>query len=46
MISVGNGVVTEGNTLLSDDEIDMLVVIHISSEFMEFMQSKYSSLSR
>ena len=31
MIYVGNGVVTEGNTLLSDNYIDMLVVRHINS---------------
>ena len=46
MISIGNDVVTEGNTLLSDDEIEMRVVLHISSEFMEFMRSKYGNLFR
>ena len=38
--------VTEGNTLLSDDEIEMRVVLRISSEFMEFMRSKYGNLFR
>ena len=46
MISAGNGVVTEGNTLLSDDDIEMLVVLRIHSEFVEFMRSKYGNLSR
>ena len=30
MISVGNDVVAKGNTLLSDDNIEMLVVPHIN----------------
>ena len=46
MISVGNDMSTEGNTLISDDDIDMLVVLRINSELMEFMRSKYSKLSR
>ena len=46
MIYVGNDVVTEGNTLLSDDNIEMLVVPHINQGFMQFMQSKYGNLSR
>ena len=46
MISVGNDVVVEGNTLLSDDEIEMLAVLLINKDFMEFMRSKYDDLSR
>ena len=46
IISVCNYVVIEGNMLLSDDRIEMLVVLHINSEFMEFMQSKYGNFSR
>ena len=46
VISVSNDVVTEGNTLMSDGDIDMLVVLPISSKFMEFMRSKYGNLYR
>ena len=46
MIYVVNNVVTEGKTLLSDNYIDILVVLCIHSEFMDFMQSKYVNLSR
>ena len=31
IISVGNDVVTKGNTLLSDDDIEMLLSLHINS---------------
>ena len=41
MISFGNYVVTEGKTLLSDNNIEMLVFLLINLEFMEFMRSKY-----
>ena len=46
IISVGNYVATEGNTLLRSDEIEMLVVLHNNSEFVEFIRSKYSNFSR
>ena len=46
MISVCNDMVTEGITILSDDKIDMHVVLLICFEFMEFMQFKYSNLPR
>ena len=31
MISVGNDVVTEGNMIMSDEKIEMLVVLHTNS---------------
>ena len=34
MISVRNYVMDEGNTLLSDNEIDMILVLHINSKCM------------
>ena len=46
MISFNNDVVTEGNMLLSDYKIDMLIVLCINSQSMEFMQSKYGNFSR
>ena len=38
--------VTEGNTLLSDNKIEMRVVLHINYEFVKFVQSKYGNFSR
>ena len=45
MISVGNDVVTEGNKKMSDDKIDMFVVLCINSQSMEFMRSKHGNFS-
>ena len=46
MISVANDVVTKVNTLLSDDKIEMLVVLQINVGFMEYMRIKYGQFSR
>ena len=46
MISVGNDVVNEVNIILSVNNIDMLVVLHIHSEFMEFIRSKHGNFPR
>ena len=46
MISFGNYVVTEGKTLPSDDNIEMLVFLLINLVFMEFMRSKYGDFFR
>ena len=45
IISIRNNVVTEGKILLSDDKIDMIVVLSINSEFIEFMLSKNVNFS-
>ena len=34
-------VMTEGNTLLSDAELEMLVVLQMNRGFMEFMRTKH-----
>ena len=34
---------TDGNTLLSDEELEWLVVLRINSSFMEFMRENYLS---
>ena len=39
--SCANLVVTEGNSLLSTDEIDMLVVLRMNKVFMGFMRQNY-----
>ena len=33
----------KGNTLLSDDELEMLVVLRMNREFMRFMREFYSN---
>ena len=38
-----NIAITEGNTLLSDEELEWLVVLRINSSFMEFMRENYLS---
>lgn len=37
-------VLTEGRTLLSDDELEMLVILRMNREFMEFMREHYADL--
>ena len=39
--SCANLVVTEGNSLLSTDEIDMLVVLRMNKVFIGFMRQNY-----
>eukprot|EP00664_Eupelagonemidae_sp_cell27_P000382 gene382-9428_t len=39
-------VLTEGNTLLDDEELEMLVVLRMNRDFMEWMRSSYSGLAR
>ena len=40
-LSCANMVVTEGNTLLLDDEVRMLVILRMNVHFMEFMREHY-----
>ena len=46
VLSAANDVLTEGNTLLDDEELEMLVILRINREFMKFMRANYSHLSR
>ena len=41
VISAANLVLTEGNTLLSDKELEMLVILRMNRRFMEFMRIQY-----
>ena len=41
-ISGANLVMTDGNTLLGDKELEMLVVLRMNLEFMEFMRREYA----
>ena len=45
VLSQCNLVLTEGNTLLSDSDLEMIVVLRMNREFMQFMRSKYAHLS-
>ena len=42
--SCANLVVTEGNSVLSTDEIDKCVVLRMNKVFMEFMRKNYSEV--
>ena len=37
---------TEGNTLLSDEELEMLVILRMNREFMQFMRKHYNHLTK
>ena len=43
VLSCANNVVTKGNSLLSDDELEMIVVLRMNREFMQFMREHYSA---
>jgi len=36
---------TDGNTLLGDEELEMLVILRMNRDFMKFMRDNYSDLS-
>ena len=42
VISGSNLVMTNGNTLLGDKMLEMLVVLRMNREFMEFMRREYA----
>ena len=42
VISGANLVMTNGNTLLGDQMLEMLVVLRMNREFMEFMRREYA----
>ena len=41
VLSIANMVLTEGNTLLGDEELSMLVVLRMNRQFMDFMRTHY-----
>ena len=43
--SAANLIVTKGNTLLSDEEIDMCTTLRMNKGFMSFMREHYSHVS-
>ena len=46
MLSAANLVVTKGNTLLSDPEVEMACVLRVNRPFMEYMRENYNLESR
>ena len=44
IISAANLVMTDGNTLLGDEELDMLVTLRMNREFIEWARQKYAHL--
>ena len=45
VLSQSNCVMTEGNTLLSDEELEMLVILRMNRDFMDFMREHYKHLN-
>ena len=43
ILSCANNVIDKGNTLLGDEELEMLVVLRMNREFMQFMREHYSA---
>jgi hypothetical protein len=43
VLSCANNVVTCGNTLLSDEEVEMLVILRMNRDFMSFMREHYGA---
>ena len=39
--SAGNLIVTEGNTLLAEEEVEMMTVLRINRDFMQYMRKTY-----
>jgi hypothetical protein len=46
VLSCANTVLTDGNTLLSDEEVEMLVVLRMNKSFMEFMRQNYPEVGK
>ena len=43
ILSCANNVLTKGNTLLSHDELEMIVVLRMNRAFMQFMRAQYAA---
>ncbi len=46
IISEGNLVVPDENTLLDDDELEILLVLRINCDFIMFIRGKYVHISK
>ena len=45
-LSAGNLIMTQGNTLLSDEEVEMLIILRMNRHFMEFMRAEYPDVCK
>ena len=45
VLSCANDVLTEGNTLLDDEELEMIVILRMNRKFMQFMRANYNHLT-
>ena len=45
VLSHANDVMDKGNTLLGDEELEMLTVLRMNRSFMEFMREHYNHIS-
>jgi hypothetical protein len=46
VLSCANNVVQTDNTLLDDEEVEMIVILRMYKSFMEFMRLHYADLAR
>jgi hypothetical protein len=46
VLSACNLVMTEGNTLLGNDELEKLTLLRINRGFMEYMRAEYPNVSK
>ena len=46
ILSQSNLVLVDGNTLLSDEELEMVVVLRMNRSFMKYMRTHYNHLSK
>ena len=46
MLRAAGHVLTEGNTLLNELEMEKLVLLRMNKEFMKFMRTHYSHLAK
>ena len=46
MLRASGQVMTEGNTLLKDDELEKLTVLRMNKKFMKFMRTHYNQLTK
>ena len=44
--AAGGDAVTNGNTLLSDEELEMLVILRMNRDFMIYMREHYNHLTK
>ena len=42
VLSCANNVVVKGNTLLNDEEVEMIAVLRMNRQFMKFMREHYA----